>query len=445
MGIDQINGTVDGVIVAPFAGNSGGTGYPAAYGQPGVLVVQGGLQGGAIGVSGNLGGPYSGTSSGQAATAASFIGTGGIYNAASPTLTNSQFGPLQLDSSGNLKVNVTNAALPIYSPAPNTTPPAGNAVLSYPMGVVSSAAPVTTNGLSAPLGIDQNSNLHVTGPQVTTTTGSVNATAQTVSWTNPGGYDGLEVEILGTWTGTLSLQGITPAGQTVNLYNVPGASRTTSVENSTIVNRSYYLNVQGISTVNVVSSGTWTGTSTITLTPQVNAPIASSNYRGGLNEVTICSNVITGGFTCPTGETLAGETLPNSAVGLNMAAVGYAWNGTNSQAMTSCNTTLQTDVTSASSVQLLAINGSTSYYVCNYVIETTTAGATWQIESATAASCGTPTATTPIFVGGVDQVFPSPPVTTQGWLFRTAAASALCIVVGGSSPDVRVFMSYTNY
>jgi hypothetical protein len=50
--------------------------------------------------------PYSGTTSGQTATIQSFLGAGGIYNSSAPTLTNGQFAPVQLDASGNLKVNV---------------------------------------------------------------------------------------------------------------------------------------------------------------------------------------------------------------------------------------------------------------------------------------------------------------------------------------------------
>jgi len=48
--------------------------------------------------------PYTYTQ-GQSATSASFLGAGGIYNSSAPTLTNAQFNPLQLDSSGNLNVN----------------------------------------------------------------------------------------------------------------------------------------------------------------------------------------------------------------------------------------------------------------------------------------------------------------------------------------------------
>jgi hypothetical protein len=62
------------------------------------------------GAGGSSGGsvtfPYQMTS-GQTATAGSGLGALGTYNTTAPTLTNAQVGALQLDASGNLKVNIT--------------------------------------------------------------------------------------------------------------------------------------------------------------------------------------------------------------------------------------------------------------------------------------------------------------------------------------------------
>ncbi len=57
------------------------------------------------GCSGSSTFPYSGTSNGQTATSASFLGAGGLYNSSAPTLSNTQFSPLQLDASGRLIVD----------------------------------------------------------------------------------------------------------------------------------------------------------------------------------------------------------------------------------------------------------------------------------------------------------------------------------------------------
>jgi hypothetical protein len=99
-GFDYLNSNIDALTVAPFGGNGGGTGYPASYGQPGVLVVQGGLQGGAIAVSGNLGGPYAlptaATPTPQpVGSSGSFLGIGGTDYSGAP-----QYNAAKVDSVG---------------------------------------------------------------------------------------------------------------------------------------------------------------------------------------------------------------------------------------------------------------------------------------------------------------------------------------------------------
>ena len=162
-GFDYANSNTDALTVSPFGGNGSGTGYPAAYGQPGVLVVQGGLQGGAIGISGNLGGPYTGTTNGQTATAGSFMGVGGLYNTSAPTLTNTQFSPFQLDASGNLNVNVKAGGGSTTFPYSGTSSGQTATTASFlgEAGVYNSAAPTLSNTQAAPIQLDVNGNQKV--------------------------------------------------------------------------------------------------------------------------------------------------------------------------------------------------------------------------------------------------------------------------------------------
>ncbi len=85
-------------------------GAPSAYGtSPGAVNVPGvnAYITNTVPVTGSfsLTLPYSGTSNGQTATSASFLGAGGLYNSSLPSLTNTQFSPFQVDSSGRLIVS----------------------------------------------------------------------------------------------------------------------------------------------------------------------------------------------------------------------------------------------------------------------------------------------------------------------------------------------------
>ena len=74
--------------------------------------VQCGPQAGATSVAASVTFPYSGTTSSQAATGASFLGAGCIYNSAPPTVTNTQFVPLQCNVNGALNTTAS-VAFPI--------------------------------------------------------------------------------------------------------------------------------------------------------------------------------------------------------------------------------------------------------------------------------------------------------------------------------------------
>jgi hypothetical protein len=127
---DQLLGQIDDVTVAPFAGNNLGTGYPASYGQPGVLVVQGGYQSGAMLTFGTAqvaagmftyvpGQPMPGPTNTTFTPApnACCVGVGGS-DYASP---NPNFNPLKVNSSGQVTAIFPSAQpVTIASTAPVT-------------------------------------------------------------------------------------------------------------------------------------------------------------------------------------------------------------------------------------------------------------------------------------------------------------------------------------
>jgi hypothetical protein len=109
--------------------------------------------------------PYTGTSNGQTATSASFLGAGGLYNSSPPTLTNTQFSPLQLDSSGNLNVNVKTGGGSTTFPYSGTSSGQTATTASFlgAAGIYNSSPPTLTTGQAAPIQLDVNGNQKVSG------------------------------------------------------------------------------------------------------------------------------------------------------------------------------------------------------------------------------------------------------------------------------------------
>jgi len=107
--------------------------------------------------------PYSGTTNGQTASTASFLGVGGLYNSSAPTLTNGQYVPFQTDSSGNLLVNVKAGGGGTTFPYSGATSGQTATTASFvgTGGIYNSSSPSLTNGQYAPFQIDVNGNVLV--------------------------------------------------------------------------------------------------------------------------------------------------------------------------------------------------------------------------------------------------------------------------------------------
>lgn len=221
--------------------------------------------------------PYSGTSNGQTATTASFLGAGGLYNSAAPTLSNTQFSPLQLDASGNLNVNVkaggSSTTFPYtYTAAqtatsasflgvggydgthfqPFTTDTSGRPVV-VGAGTAGSAAGgvLTVQGSSSGTAVPVSGTVTATAPYSYTAT----QTATAGSFTGIGGYDGAHFEPMN----------VTAAGSVYTTGSGTAGSAAAGVNT-----------VQGITGMTPVQIGS--ASTTVTIAPTITS---SASYSAG--------------------------------------------------------------------------------------------------------------------------------------------------------------------
>ncbi len=413
-GFDYLNSNIDALTVAPFGGNSSGTGYPAAYGQPGVLVVQGGLQGGAIGISGNLGGPYSGTASGQTATAGSFMGSGGIYNSAAPTLTNTQFAPTQLDSSGNTKVNIA------------TIPGAGQQTMA-------NSLPVTISSNQSPVPI-QNS-VSATGTGTLTALGTLGTAGAGTVIVPTNGAAAVGFSLLGTWTATVAFYGTTDGVNYIALgcTNVNalygtgggGGNLSTAVTGQWVCSTSGYQDISWVATA--YTSGT--------------VPISYSFYPHPIGTF----------LTYGSGNVASSITLSDAntpGVQLGTANFNNNFNGTSWQRQLVCPNHASISIAAtAETLQLVGLVSGKNIYVCSVSLTlsgttTPTAGFVY----GTGTNCGTgQTAITGTYtaVSGTSMFIKDG--GNLGLLWSGLTSNELCIITGGTAPTVQGVITYDQY
>lgn len=154
----SVTGTISSTVTFPYSFTNGQTAITASFLGAGGINAGGAfsplqLDGSnrlivacATGCSGSTQTlPYTYTN-GQTATAASFLGAGGIYSSSAPTLSNQQYNPLLLDSAGNLLVNLK-TALPGGSNSIGFVNPDTN-VAGTPLANGTLNAAVTTAALS---------------------------------------------------------------------------------------------------------------------------------------------------------------------------------------------------------------------------------------------------------------------------------------------------------
>jgi len=204
-GFDYANSNMDAILVAPFAGNSSGTGFPAAYGQPGVQVIQGGYQGGGILTFGEtqvyslpftaatsqpLPGP---TSTSTPVPNSGFAGVGGSDYSAGAA---SDFNPLKVNNAGQVTAIFPSAqpvtfpsAQPVTFPSAQPVTIASTAPVTFPSAqpvTIASTAPVTLPTSSPGGSAAVNPIFYGTGaayvgayPDTTTTSSAITSAATT--------------------------------------------------------------------------------------------------------------------------------------------------------------------------------------------------------------------------------------------------------------------------
>lgn len=101
------------------------------------------------------------------------------------------------------------------------------------------------------------------------------------------------------------------------------------------------------------------------------------------------------------------------------------------------------NISSATTTSLVAISGTTSIYVCGWQLQTVSGTTpTIQFEYGTGAACTSPTVLTGTYTGAALQVFTSPSSDTS--LLKTPSANGLCLVTGGTTPNVQGFVTFVQ-
>ena len=130
--------------------------HPFPVGVQGTVVLGAGSA--AVGSITNTGFVSTGNVASGVADSGNPVKVGGVYNTSAPTLTNAQRGDMQLDASGNLKVNIAaGASSGAVAQGSTTSGQTGSLI----QGAVTTSAPTYTTGQTSPLSLDTAGNLRV--------------------------------------------------------------------------------------------------------------------------------------------------------------------------------------------------------------------------------------------------------------------------------------------
>jgi hypothetical protein len=452
-GWNYTNQSVDALLTAPFGGNNAGTGYPAAYGQPGVLVVQCGGVGGSCPISGNLGGPYS-SATNQTPTSASFMGTGGIDSAAGsfyPFSTGIAGTTITAGKPAQYVMGVgTNGAVPVSGTITISSPAPYSAATSQPTTPASFYGEGGTDGTNfQPDKTDVNGNRYVTtGGQGS---GTFTSTASTLVISLAGGANAVSFSVLNpgsTVTGNLTVSADDGAGTGAASY--------------------LWTPVCFTSTGSAITSGAIPPTTGVAykcyLGPHTSFRIASAAYGGSGTLTAYWStgvNVV--GTASPeaaytigqiiNGQSSGNEKLKDSIPG-TYSAVTSASDSLNHSVGIASNTQTQygpgapfmcektASINYTASTQVVALAASQNIYVCGYSLSV--AGATTPtagFEYGTGTTCATgATALSGLFPAGV---YNMPSGISPA--FIVPQGDALCLVLAGTSPSVQGWISYGQW
>lgn len=188
-----------------------------------------------------------------------------------------------------------------------------------------------------------------------------------------------------------------------------------------------------------------------------------TNFRFGLTALT--SGTVTGVESCSPslGTGAAGGTTSVVGTGTAGAPAGgvlsiqgvaggvsqnTAFNSLGSTSITACDKTAVVNISTAVTTSIVAVSGTTKVYVCAfslYVVSGTLP--TFVIEGGTGAACVTTQVPLTGTFGGISAAVgvDFAQGTGLGALFTTAASSALCIVSGGTLPNIQGFVTYAQF
>jgi len=112
-----------------------------------------------------------------------------------------------------------------------------------------------------------------------------------------------------------------------------------------------------------------------------------------------------------------------------------------------CNGSKAVNISTATTTSIIAVSGSTTPYICGfsiYVVSGTLPS--FQFEYGTGASCTSPTVLTGTY-GGIAGAIGEHIVAggAFGYIFKGAASSGICILSGGTTPNLQGFVSYTQF
>lgn len=101
-------------------------------------------------------------------------------------------------------------------------------------------------------------------------------------------------------------------------------------------------------------------------------------------------------------------------------------------------------INATATTQLVALSGTTSIYVCGFIVDDNSANPTVQFEYGTGATCGTGTTTLTgtLVLGTATAPTPIFAVPSAGTIMKAPSGNALCLVVGGSTPNIQGIVIY---
>ena len=381
----------------PISGSVSVSNFPATQPVSGTVTANIGTTNG-LALDATVANVQGSSTGGTAASKSDLVG--GIYNSASPTLTNGQQSSLQLDSSGNLKISGSITSTNSANGNTNSAVPAQATQIGGSDGTLLRAVSVDTTGkvninnisgtISLPtlaatstkqsdgsqktqivdgsgnvIGSTLNS-LQVIQPDVTAS-GTITSTQSVSLALNATGT--ASVQLSGTWTGSVVLEGSTDG---VTYYLIPGVALTSGgVASSFSVNNLIQVGVAGFNSFRVRGNTVTSGTVTVSLhgNQATGAIVLSNPIPSGSNTIGSISN-ISGTVSLPTGAatetTLAalngklpatlGQTTMAGSLSVTLASNQSAIKAvaTNSVGQFVRNDYTSTSVTTAAYTQLIA-------------------------------------------------------------------------------------------